>query len=49
MDASGNHQPRTATAVAERKCQAPTGTAVAQEPELRPKLSSSYRNLMVKA
>ena len=30
------------------KCQAPTGTTVAQEPELRPKLSSSYRNPMVK-
>jgi DNA segregation ATPase FtsK/SpoIIIE-like protein len=38
----------TPTGPRQRKCQAPTGTTVAKEPELRPKLSNSYRNPMVK-
>ena len=38
----------TPTGPRQRKCQAPTGTTVAQEPELRPRKSSSYRNPMVK-
>jgi hypothetical protein len=40
----GQHQhPR-----ARRKCQPPTGTTVAQEPELRPETAKQLRNPMVK-